>query len=107
MKLGSNTCKSLPESSVTFNNINHRGDHDGVGNACVRLSEANELISNWVVDVYHQTRHLITRNTPEYLYKEVLTSTRPRLPEAGKPSNWQELDPIDSEDLRMMRLTYI
>ena len=69
-------------AGTTFSNINDRGDYDAVDNARVTLSEANELISQWVVDVYHQTRHSITRYTPDYLWKEGLTSVEPRLPES-------------------------
>lgn len=69
-------------AGTTFSNINDRGDYDSVSKARVTLSEANELISQWIVDVYHQTRHSITRYTPDYLWKEGLTSVEPRLPES-------------------------
>jgi len=67
---------------TTFNNIQQRGDYDSVEQARITLKEANELITHWIVDVYHQRRHSTTGFTPDYLWKEGLTNVQPRLPES-------------------------
>lgn len=67
---------------TTFNNIEARGDYDSADQARVTLKEVNELITHWIVDVYHQRRHSITGYTPDYLWKEGLVNIQPRLPES-------------------------
>lgn len=67
---------------TTFNNVAARGEYPSVDQARVTLKEANELIIQWIVDVYHQRRHSITGYTPDHLWKEGLSKVQPRLPES-------------------------
>lgn len=69
-------------NGTTFNSIGARGDYQSVDQARVTLKEANELITQWIVDVYHQRRHSITGYTPDHLWKEGLSKVLPRLPES-------------------------
>lgn len=69
-------------AGTTFGNISERGDYESAKLARVTLAEANDLITRWIVDVYHQRRHTTTRYTPDYLWKEGLTKIEPRLPES-------------------------
>ncbi|HTF97445.1 MAG TPA: hypothetical protein VL995_15000 [Cellvibrio sp.] len=69
-------------AGTSFNNITARGDYPSVEKARVTLKEAHELITHWIVDVYHQRPHSTTRFTPDYLWKEGLSKVQPRLPES-------------------------
>lgn len=69
-------------AGTTFSNINERADYDSMDSARVTLAEANDLITQWIVDVYHQSRHSITGYTPDYLWNEGLATVEPRLPES-------------------------
>lgn len=69
-------------AGTTFSNIKDRCDYQSSKEARVTLSEANDLIAQWIVDVYHQSRHSITGYTPDYLWKEGSSTIEPRLPES-------------------------
>ena len=69
-------------AGTTFSDINERADYESMENARVTLTEANDLITQWIVDVYHQSRHSITGYTPDYLWNKGLASVEPRLPES-------------------------
>ena len=42
----------------------------------------NELLHDWICDVYHQTVHRATSRTPASLWLERITSSRQALPES-------------------------
>lgn len=69
-------------AGTTFSNIRERGDYPSEEQARITLKEANLIITQWIVDVYHQRRHSITGYTPDYLWKEGLANVEPRLPES-------------------------
>lgn len=97
-------------AGTSFSNINERGDYDSIGHARVTLAEANDLITQWIVDVYHQTRHSITRYTPDFLWKEGLTSVEPRLPESRDAFDLVSARPYDRhlahDGIRFLYLNY-
>lgn len=97
-------------AGTSFSNINERGDYDSIGNARVTLAEAYDLITQWIVDVYHQTRHSITRYTPDFLWKEGLTSVEPRLPESRDAFDLVSARPYDRrlahDGIRFLYLNY-
>jgi putative transposase len=87
---------------TTFNNIEARGDYNSADQARVTLKEANELITHWIVDVYHQRRHSITGYTPDYLGKKVSPTSSLDYLKAWMLSNWRARDLITTDALLMM-----
>lgn len=76
--LNRSVCHALP--GTTFSNIDARGEYDPSKFACVTLSELNEIVHMWLIDVYAQQLHRITHHTPYALWLRGLKSVSPILP---------------------------
>jgi len=65
---------------TTFSNIAEKADYKPLKMAVMTESDINELLHNWIIDVYHQTVHRATLRTPNSLWLERITAVRQTLP---------------------------
>jgi putative transposase len=70
----------LPGTSLSRWHL--RGDYDPLKHAVLTLSEFNQLFQKWVLDVYAQTIHRGTRETPWARWQQGLQRREPELPES-------------------------
>jgi len=66
---------------TTFSNIRERGDYDSISQACLYLSKVDEVICNYIVDIYAEKYHRGLKGIPRVRW-EALTHNgfAPRLP---------------------------
>lgn len=71
----------LPGTSLSRWHL--RGDYDPLKHAVLTLSEFHQLFQKWVLDVYAQTVHRGTRETPWARWHQGLQRREPELPESA------------------------
>jgi putative transposase len=67
---------------TTRSNINARGDYQSMEEAVFTLSEINERIHEWIINIYQNQVHRATHRTPLGLWREGLNVVEPLLPES-------------------------
>lgn len=78
--LNREVCHVLPGTS--FGSIGERGDYASQAMARVTLDELEELITQWIVDIYHQRKHGTTKKPPAKVWDGDLANIEPMLPES-------------------------
>ncbi|APC18308.1 hypothetical protein BLL42_22240 [Pseudomonas frederiksbergensis] len=66
---------SLP--GTTFSNPEQRGDYDSVAKACLTIEELQEKFSDWLENVYHQTKHSELNMTPNAKWDRAMAKQLP------------------------------
>lgn len=65
---------------TVFSNIVQRGDYPAEKAATLDLDEITHLLTKWIVDVYHQTPHTVTKERPIDLWNKSLATRIIELP---------------------------
>lgn len=78
--LNRQVCHTLP--GTTFSNVEQRKDYKSEQKACITLEQLQNLIYRWIVDIYHQQIHRVTKQAPASMWKEGLQVVEPLLPES-------------------------
>lgn len=65
---------------TTFSNIRERGDYDSVQEAVISLSELQEILYLWAIDIYMQTTHSSLNMSPSQKWHQDIQRIEPRLP---------------------------
>ena len=55
---------------TTFSNTQEKGDYDSEKMTCMTLHEIEELISDWIQNIYHKSIHGGTGRAPELLWRD-------------------------------------
>lgn len=65
---------------TTFRSIREREDYDPQRHAVIPLNKLEEIITRWIVDVYHQSRHSVLGTTPAQAWQDKAAKCRRALP---------------------------
>ncbi len=65
---------------TTFSNIFEKMDYRPENHAVLTLDELKRLMTRWIVDVYHQTPHRTTKETPAERWARSMEDQMPQLP---------------------------
>lgn len=76
-----------------------RGDYDPLKHAVLTLAEFHQIFEKWVLDVYSQTIHRGTHETPWARWHEGLQRREPELPESVNALQ-QRIGQVDERTLR-------
>ena len=87
----------LPGTSLSRWHL--RGDYDPLKHAVLTLSEFHQLFQKWVLDVYAQTIHRGTRETPWARWHQGLQRREPELPESANALE-QRIGLVEERTLR-------
>lgn len=66
---------------TTFSNIFDKDDYDPAKHAVLHLNKLTEIITIWIVDVYHQKPHRALHEAPAALWKSSISLEQIMLPE--------------------------
>jgi putative transposase len=87
----------LPGTSLSRWHL--RGDYDPLKHAVLTLTEFHQLFQKWVLDVYAQTVHRGTRETPWARWHQGLQRREPELPESANALE-QRIGLVEERSLR-------
>lgn len=83
--LNRQVCHLMP--GTTFSNVKQRGEYNSEAKACLTLEEIRNLIYRWIVNIYSQQIHSVTKRPPIALWQEGLEIVEPMLPESVQQLN--------------------
>lgn len=95
---------------TTRSNPEHRGDYPSQKQAVYSLTEVNQYVHEWFINIYQQTVHRTTGRTPAALWNEGLKVVEPVLPESLEKLNLilckQEKRTLSKKGIELSSLFY-
>ena len=69
---------------TTFSNVTEKDTYKSIEHAVITRDVLDEVIHNWICDVYHQTPHRSTLLPPAMLWRDLIDTTNQQLPESAE-----------------------